>query len=542
MKTKLLFLASAAALVFSTSRVNAQAPTLGTTADFVLFSSNGAVSNTGISQYTGNIGSNNGSSTAFGNVNGTMHDMDGASAKCMADLNTLYNQLNGTTATLFPAALLGNGQVLNAGVYSIASAATLNLSLTLDGQNSSNAVFIIKIGGSFSTNASAKVHLVNGAQACNVYWKVEGLVSMASGTLMRGTVIANNAAISMATGDTLEGRALSTKGAVSASGTLAYTPIGCGSPVLTGPTAPTLGGAACFGIFSSSGAVSNSGITHITGDVGSNSASPTGFNPADVTGMIHNNPDGATAQCASDLLAAYNQLNNLVPDIKLLYPAQFGQNLVLTPHTYLMAAAATLTDTLYLNAEGNASAVFVIQIAGALSTTVNSKVILINGTKAENVFWKIEGAVNINNNSIFNGTIICNNGALGVINTGVTLNGRALTTAGALSSAAITAVAPLIPGNCGTLGIQTLDNASNSSVSIYPNPFKESFTLSLTGLAETGKTVLVIYNILGAEMKRELISNQTTVVETAEFASGVYFYKIFWNDKIQQAGKIVAYK
>ena len=64
---------------------------------------------------------------------------------------------------------------------------------------------------------------------------------MASGTTMRGTIIANNAAINMNTGDTLEGRALSTTGAVTVDGVLAYTPIGCGSPVLTGPTAPMLG-------------------------------------------------------------------------------------------------------------------------------------------------------------------------------------------------------------------------------------------------------------------------------------------------------------
>jgi hypothetical protein len=121
-----------------------------------------------------------------------------------------------------------------------------------------------------STNASSKVKLVNGALACNVFWKVEGLVSMASGTTMRGTIIANNAAIEMNTGDTLEGRALSTAGAVTIDGTFAYTPIGCGSPTLVGPIAPSLGTAACYAIFSTNGAVTNSGITSITGDVGSN--------------------------------------------------------------------------------------------------------------------------------------------------------------------------------------------------------------------------------------------------------------------------------
>ena len=241
----------------------AQAPPLGTAANFVLFSTNGAVSNTGISQLTGNVGTNNGPITGFGNVNGVMHDMDGASAQCAADLLIAYNQLNSTIPTFFPAPLLGNGQILNAGVYSITGATTLNLDLTLNALGNANAVFIFQIEGSFSANADSKIILLNGAQACNVFWKVEGLVSMASGTTMRGTIIANNAAIIMNTGDTLEGRALSTAGAVTVHGMLAYTPIGCGSPVLTGPAAPALASTECYAIFSSDGAVTNTGITYV---------------------------------------------------------------------------------------------------------------------------------------------------------------------------------------------------------------------------------------------------------------------------------------
>ena len=541
MKTKLLNIFTAVTL-FILPNVNfAQAPALGTTADFVLFSTNGAVSNTGISQLTGNVGTNNGSSTAFGNVNGVMHDQDIASAQCSADLLIAYNQLNTTTSTYFPAPLLGGGQVLTPGVYSIASAATLDLDLSLNALGDPNAVFIIKIQGPLSTNASSKVKLINGALACNVFWKVEGLVSMASGTTMRGTVIANNAAINIGSGDTLEGRALTTAGAVTVNGVLAYTPIGCGSPVLNGPTAPTLGGAACYAIFSSVGAVSNSGITNITGDVGSNSGSATGFNPALVTGTIHTIPDGSTAACAADLLNAYNYVNTLPYDIQLLYPAQFGNNLVLTPHTYLLNAATVFTDTLYLNAEGNVNAVFVIQINGALSTSTYSKVKLINGTQAKNVYWKIEGAVSINNYSVFCGTIICNNGALGAINTGVVLNGRALTTNGALSTTAINAIASMIPTNCATLGIQTLSAADQTAV-IYPNPFNSSATIFINDIAQMKNTELIVYNSLAEIVLNTMITKQETVIETSDLPSGIYFYKITGNNKLIQSGKLVSQK
>jgi hypothetical protein len=540
MNKNLLKSFTVAALCIAPSLVFAQAPNMGTAVNFVLFSTNGAVSNSGVSQYTGNIGTNNGSSTNFGNVNGTMHDMDAASAKCAADLLSGYNTLAGTTATLFPASnVLGNGQILTPGVYSISGAATLNLGLTLDGQNAANPVFIIRILGSFSTNASSKVYLKNGAQACNVYWQIEGLVTMAAGTTMRGTVIANNAAISLAAGDTLEGRALTTKGAVTSNGVLAYTPVGCGSPLLSGPNAPTLGAAACYAVFSTTGAVTNSGTTLITGDVGSNSSAPTGFNAANITGTLHSTPDGSTAQCAKDLDTAYQQINKLVPDIMLLYPAQFGNNLVLTPHTYHMNGAATLTDTVIMNAQGNANAVFVIQINGALSTTAHSKVKLINGTQAKNVYWKIEGAVTLSDYSVFNGTIICNNGALGAIKTGVVLNGRALTTAGALSITASTITASAIPGNCASVGIQQ-PASENKSIRIFPNPFSGSVTLVVNNIAELKQVDLKIHTVLGQEVLNTRLINQTTVLETSAMPSGIYFYSIIADNQVIQTGRLVS--
>ncbi|MDQ3047787.1 MAG: ice-binding family protein [Bacteroidota bacterium] len=541
MKHILLNKLSVALLMLSPALAIAQAPNLGTAAEFVLFSTNGAVTNTGISHLTGNVGTNSGSSTGFGNVNGVMHDNDAASAQAAADLLIAYNQLDSSIPTLFPASsVLGNGQVLTPGVYSIASAATLNLDLTFNALGNPNAVFIMQIEAPFSTNADSKVKLINGALACNIFWKVEGLVSMAAGTFMRGTVIANNAAINMSIGDTLEGRALSTAGAVTINGILAYTPTGCGSPVLNGPTPPVLGAAACYAVFSSVGAVSNSGITYITGDVGSNSGTTTGFTAANVTGTIHPIPDGSTAACASDLLVAYNQINVIPYDIELLYPAQFGNNLVLTPHTYLLNAATVFTDTVILNAEGNANAVFVFQINGALSTSTYSRVKLINGAQSKNVYWKIEGAVNINNYSVFRGTIICNNGALGAINTGVELDGRALTTNGALSTTAVTVTATMLPTNCTSVGIETEE--ADKNISIYPNPFNASTTISVKGISENDNTFITIFNVLGKEVLKQMLTKEETVIDTAIFPAGIYFYTVTANNSILQSGKIVAKK
>ena len=101
MKTKLLSALTTVILLVLPFLTFAQAPSLGTAADFVLFSTNGAVSNSGISQLTGNVGTNNGSSTNFGNVNGVMHDGDGSSGQCASDLLITYNQLNNAIPSFF---------------------------------------------------------------------------------------------------------------------------------------------------------------------------------------------------------------------------------------------------------------------------------------------------------------------------------------------------------------------------------------------------------------------------------------------------------
>jgi len=536
MKTKLLISFTAAFLLLMPNVSFGQSINLGTAAGFVLFSTNGSVSNTGLSNLTGHVGTNSGSSTAFGNVNGVMHDQDGTSGQSATDLLTAYNQLDSKVKTNDHAALLGNGETLHAGVHFIAEPSTLELGLTLDAQNDPNAEFIFQIEGTFSTGTNSKIHLINGAKACNVYWKVEGLVSMASGTFMRGNVIANNAAIVMNANDTIEGRLLSTTGAITVNKILAYTPVGC-SALLTGPAAPNLKSTACFSIFSGNGTIANAGISNVLGDVGTNVGLTTGFDAQKVSGAIHGNPDNNTANCAADLLTVYSYLNVLPADIELLYPALFGNDLVLTPHTYLLNSATVLTDTLYLNAQGNANAVFVIKIKGAFSTNTKSRVHLTNGALAKNVYWLVDGPVDINANSIFRGTIVCNNGAID-LKSDVTLDGRALTTNGALTTAAITTtMAP----DCTNVGTGSIDvKSTNNAATIAPNPFSSSTTIILNDTPQIKVCEIRIYNSLGKEVLNTSLKEQITTINTSDLSSGIYFYKVVENDKTIQSGKLIS--
>jgi len=531
--TKNLLFSTTAAMLFASASVFAQAPVLGTSSDFALFTSNGAVSSTGLSHVTGNVGTNNGSSTNFGNVDGVMHDSDGATAAAAASLTVAYNQLFAAIPDYFPSSLLGNGQTLTPGTYDIGESATLNNTLILNGQGNPNSVFIIKVQGAFSSAAGAQVILSNNALACNVFWKIEGLVDLATNTVMKGTIVANNAAIILNNNVVLEGRALSTTGAVTVHNVTVQIPLGCGRPVLTGPVAPELGTVACYTVFSGNGEVTDDTFSMVTGDVGTNVGLTTGFQEENVTGTIHPNPDSSTAQCAADLGEVYAYLQVLPTDIELLYPATLGGDIELTPHTYLLDGATVLTGTVTLNAQGNEDAVFVLKINGALSTATFAAVQLINGAQAKNVFWLVNGAVNLNNFASYKGTIICNNGAM-ILNNGVSIEGRALSTNGGVTTFNIDAM--MTPG-C-TLLATTTNVAIADAVQLYPNPFAGSLHVEVSGTTASGSD-LSICSMVGTVVLKTTLTQTTTRLDM-NLPSGVYVYKVTRPDGTVQTGKLVS--
>jgi len=520
-------------LLLSQNAFFGQTIDLGTASNFVLFTTVGAVTNTGISHITGNVGSNSGAGTGFGNVNGVMHSSNGVTGQAAADLGIAYDQLDNAVPTFSVAPLLGNGQILPSGVYAIGAPTTLNLQLILNGQGNPNAVWIFQIDGAFASSANAEVVLLNGAQACNVFWKIEGLVSLASNTIMKGTIVANNAGINLNANVSLEGRALSTSGAIGVNGITAKTPIGCGSTVLNGPAAPALNETQCYVLFSSNGAVTNSGVTTATGDIGTNVGLTTGFNQLLVNGEVHNIPDTSTAAAAASLTGVYNYLNLLPHDIQLLYPAQFGNDLVLTPHTYLLNAATVFNGNLYLNAEGNADAVFVIKINGALSTSTYAKVFLMNGTQAKNVYWKINGAIQISDYSEIKGTLVVDGGV--ELNTGVILNGRVLVITGAMNTASISSH---LPEACGLFSTSTFN--TNQVVTVYPNPFESYINVVINNDNSLENAKITLYDISGRLIKTVSISDTITTFTVDNLTSGFYFYNIVSNDKVIQNGKLIS--
>ena len=214
-----------------------QAPTLGTTSSFALFTAAGALNNVGASNITGDIGSFTDEPTGLpgtGTVTGTIYSVG-------APILTTAKDDVATAWTSYAAGgtVIGTPfetQILTPGVYQTVGAAVLNGELTLDGNNDPNSIFIIKVvGGALTVGASgaSNIKLINMASACNIYWQVGGAFSLSGGSTFNGTVIADGA-INMSA-STLNGRALS-KGGIISTSAITLNPADCNSvgiPVFT---------------------------------------------------------------------------------------------------------------------------------------------------------------------------------------------------------------------------------------------------------------------------------------------------------------------
>lgn len=190
---------------------------IGSLADFVLFTTSGTINNAGISKVASGIGTHAGTVDGFASstVNGAIHIADDYTATGARELNNLYNQLTAQLATRSHPGSLGSDEVLTSAVYQIAAAAAITGNLNFDADGDPSAIFIIKIGGALTSAAGAKVNLINGACAGNIYWIVNGAISMAVQTSLAGTFLSHDGAIFMGTGGIINGRLYSTNGAIS---------------------------------------------------------------------------------------------------------------------------------------------------------------------------------------------------------------------------------------------------------------------------------------------------------------------------------------
>ena len=229
--------------------VAAQSPVgLGTAESFAVLAGQ-TVTNTGPSTITGDLGVAPGTAVAgLLAVTGTIHAGDLSAGRAQSDLTTAYNDAAGRTPPVSVAADLG-GLTLAAGVYASASSLGLTGALTLDAQGDPNAVFVFQAGSTLTTASSSQVNLVNGAQACNVFWQVGSSATLGTASGFAGNILALTS-ISVNEGVTVQGRALARNGAVTLiNDTITAAPCGLGAtsggtsspPRIVGTVSPVLG-------------------------------------------------------------------------------------------------------------------------------------------------------------------------------------------------------------------------------------------------------------------------------------------------------------
>ena len=199
--------------------------------------------------------------------------------------------------------------------------------------------------------------------------------------------------------------------------------------VSQGPSAVDLSCAANFAVLAGS-TVTNTGPTLIVnGDLGlSPGTAVTGFPPgAVVGGSIRINDAGANA-AKGCLTAAYNDAAGRTT-APILVSGNLGGR-TLAPGLYKSSSTLEISSG-DLVLDGPSNAVWIFQIASSLTTSPARQVTLTGGALASNVFWQIGTSATLGTNSTFQGTLMADQSI--TLNTGATLNGRALTRIAAVS-------------------------------------------------------------------------------------------------------------
>ena len=160
-------------------------------------------------------------------------------------------------------------------------------------------------------------------------------------------------------------------------------------------------------LFTGVGAVANTGVSTITGNVGSNAGAIAGFGAPSVLNGVIENSNSVTAQAYADLEVACLQLQGLtatITDHSGIFGSLEGETIY--PGIYSIAAAVAITGTLTLDAQGDPDAMFVFKITGALNSVAGATVLLANQASSANVFWIAVGAVGLGANTTMIGTAI----------------------------------------------------------------------------------------------------------------------------------------
>jgi len=168
-----------------------------------------------------------------------------------------------------------------------------------------------------------------------------------------------------------------------------------------------------FAVLGATPAVTNTGATTLTGELGvSPAASITGKATITVNGTnaaTIGNPFVHEADATAN--SAQNELAIAITDLGLLGPGTTEPvdlaGLTLAPGVYTVpAGVSNLTGTLTLDGMGNANAFWVFQMPSSLITSSGSVVNVINTGAGAGVFWNVGSSASLNSSTTFEGNIL----------------------------------------------------------------------------------------------------------------------------------------
>ena len=202
-------------------------PDFGNLDQYVLYTAAGAINYLGSPALPipGKVATYAGFITGFvDTVPSSRYYADGGATRSgeVAYVTAMTNKLLAIKAELkaYPDEIIANAAydfttnvTLTPGSYQVNGATTTDCTITLDGENQTNPVFVIEIVGALSFHSKTKIVLINGATAARVFWVVDGAVEYLANSEVRGTVISGGA-ILIWQNVLIEGRVETSAGAI----------------------------------------------------------------------------------------------------------------------------------------------------------------------------------------------------------------------------------------------------------------------------------------------------------------------------------------
>ena len=277
--------------------------------------------------------------------------------------------------------------------------------------------------------------------------------------------------------------------------------------------------------------ISSTGTTAIVGDIGvspNNAASITGFNlVADASGQFSTSSLVVGKVYAADyasptptILTAYTEAAGRTPDFTELYTGDLTGK-TLTTGVYKWGTGVLISAG-GVTISGSSTDVFIFQIAQNLTVASGAIITLSGGVLPSNIFWQVAGNATLGTTSDFSGIILCKTQI--DMMTGAAFKGRAL----AQTAVTLDGNSVRISGNSSSI----LDLSLGNSIKIYPNPSRNSMTISNSSGIQMN--ALLVYDMSGRLIKAIDLRGmeQERTIDLSNLSSGIYMLHVQSDDAL----------